>query len=104
MKVTRVANALGAEVRGLRIADVDEDAAREIEKLLWQHQVLFFPNQHPTVDQHVAFGEHLGELAGHPHRLHLPPALPPPVPVERGNRGDVGQPVHPALGAQRLRG
>jgi taurine dioxygenase len=67
VKVTRVANALGAEVRGLRIADVDEDAAREIEKLLWQYQVLFFPNQHPSVDQHVAFGEHFGELAGHPH-------------------------------------
>ena len=67
MKATRSASALGAEVRGIRIADVDEDAAREIEKLLWQHQVLFFPDQHPSVDEHVAFGEHFGELAGHPH-------------------------------------
>jgi len=67
VKATRIASALGAEVRGIRIADVDEDAAREIEKLLWQHQVLFFPDQHPSIDEHVAFGQHFGELAGHPH-------------------------------------
>ena len=67
MKATRIGSALGAEVRDVRIAEVDEHAAREIEKLLWQHQVLFFPGQHPTVDEHVAFGQRFGELAGHPH-------------------------------------
>jgi taurine dioxygenase len=67
MKVTQVAKALGAEVRDIRIADANADIAREIEKLLWQHQVLFFPDQHPSVAEHVAFGELFGELAGHPH-------------------------------------
>jgi taurine dioxygenase len=73
LEITRLANALGAEVRGLDIAEVakatakDNDAVREIEKLLWEHQVLFFPDQHPSVETHVAFGERFGELQGHPH-------------------------------------
>jgi taurine dioxygenase len=71
VKVERVASALGAEVRGIRIAEVDDDAAREIEEVLWRHQVLFFPEQHPSVDEHVAFGQRFGELAGHPHLKNL---------------------------------
>ncbi len=67
LKVTRVASALGAEVRGFDLGSVDEETAREIERILWEHQVLFFPDQHPSVEEHIAFGEHFGELAGHPH-------------------------------------
>lgn len=67
LQVTRLASALGAEVRGFALADVDDALARELEKLLWEHQVLFFPDQHPSLETHVAFGEHFGELAGHPH-------------------------------------
>jgi taurine dioxygenase len=67
LKVTRLARALGAEVRGIDVADVDDEGAREIERLVWEHQVLFFPDQHPTVEAHVAFGERFGELQGHPH-------------------------------------
>jgi len=67
LKVTRLATALGAEVRGFDLADVDVAVASEIERLLFEHQVLFFPDQHPSVETHVAFGEHFGELQGHPH-------------------------------------
>ena len=67
LEVTRLAGALGAEVRGADLAKVDEEGARAIERLLWEHLVLFFPDQHPTVEQHVAFGEHFGALEGHPH-------------------------------------
>jgi taurine dioxygenase len=67
LEVNRLAHALGAEVRGIDIADVDDQAAREIEKLLWEYQVLFFPDQHPTIEAHVAFGQRFGELQGHPH-------------------------------------
>ena len=62
-----MARALGAEVRGFEMSKVDGALAREIEELLWEHQVLFFPDQHPTVDEHVAFGAHFGPLEGHPH-------------------------------------
>ncbi len=67
LKVRRVAKALGAEVRGFGFANVDAELAGEIGRLLWEHQVLFFPDQHPSPDVHVAFGEHFGRLEGHPH-------------------------------------
>jgi taurine dioxygenase len=67
LEISRVASALGAEVRGIDLAKVDGEDAREIERLLWQYQVLFFPEQHPTIEAHAAFGECFGELEGHPH-------------------------------------
>jgi len=67
LEITRVAAALGAEIRGVDLAKLKSDGAREIEQLLWHHQVLFFPDQHLTVEEHIAFGSHFGELEGHPH-------------------------------------
>jgi taurine dioxygenase len=67
LKVTRVSKALGAEVRGFDLAEVDTGLSGEIEQLLWEHQVLFFPDQRPTPEVHVAFGAHFGRLEGHPH-------------------------------------
>jgi len=67
LDVTRLSGALGAEVRGVSLGKVDAPVAEEIEKLLIEHQVLFFPDQHPTREEHVAFGRHFGELEGHPN-------------------------------------
>jgi taurine dioxygenase len=66
-KITRLAAALGAEICGVDLAKLDADEARTIEELLWEHQVLFFPEQELGLDDHVAFGEHFGRLEGHPH-------------------------------------
>ncbi len=67
LKVTRLTKALGAEIRGVKLGQVDADVARQIEQLLFEHQVLFFPDQHPTPEEHLAFGAHFGQLEGHPH-------------------------------------
>ncbi len=67
LQVDRVAAALGAEVRGLKLGAIDAETAREIETLLWEHQVLLFPDQHLDKEEHIALGEHFGELEGHPH-------------------------------------
>ena len=67
LKVARISKALGAEVRGFEFGNVDADLAGEIERLLWEHQVLFFPDQHPSPEEHEAFGAHFGPLEGHPH-------------------------------------
>ena len=96
MKATRIGNALGAEVRDVRIGEIDEQAAREIERLLWQHQVLFFPDQHLSVDEHVAFGEHFGELAGHPH-LKNPESSHDKLFELYGSRGGVADEWHSDL-------
>jgi taurine dioxygenase len=66
-QVKRLAGALGGEVRGLDLAKVSADDVAAIERLLLEHLVLFFPEQHLTIDEHVAFGRHFGTLEGHPN-------------------------------------
>ncbi len=65
--VNRLTPALGAEVRGLRLAAADETMAAHIRALLLEHRVLFFPDQHLDLDQHVALGRFFGPLEQHPH-------------------------------------
>ena len=66
-QVKRLAAALGAEVTGLSIADCSATDVDAIWDLLHEHQVLFFPGQSPTVEEHVEFGRNFGELEGHPN-------------------------------------
>ena len=67
LEVARLSGSLGAEVRGIALGKVGPAEADEIRDLLSEHLVLFFPEQHPTVDEHVAFGRHFGRLEGHPN-------------------------------------
>ncbi|HMB72228.1 MAG TPA: TauD/TfdA family dioxygenase [Gammaproteobacteria bacterium] len=66
--VRRFAPALGAEVRGITLADgIDAQSYREIRRALLEHQVLFFRDQReipPAVQ--VAIGRMFGELHFHP--------------------------------------
>ena len=65
--VSRLAPALGAEVRGVDLGRADGEQIEAIRELLLEHLVLFFPEQHLSVDDHVAFGRHFGVLEGHPN-------------------------------------
>ncbi len=67
VQVTPLAAAIGAEVRGLRLAEADVAMAATVRTLLLEHKVLFFPEQFLTLDQHVALGLHFGPLENHPH-------------------------------------
>ncbi|MEZ5265750.1 MAG: TauD/TfdA family dioxygenase [Acidimicrobiales bacterium] len=67
LSVTRLTPALGAEVRGIDLAGADAATAAQLRRLLTEHLVLFFPDQHLTNDQHVALGRHFGPLEQHPH-------------------------------------
>jgi len=66
-QVTRLTGALGAEVTGLALSDLCKQEIVTLKELLCEHQVLFFPDQSPTIDQHLAFGRHFGKLEGHPN-------------------------------------
>jgi taurine dioxygenase len=66
-QLTRLAGSLGAEVHGVSLAQAGVREISEIKRLLNEHMVLFFPGQHLTVNEHVAFGEHFGVLEGHPN-------------------------------------
>jgi taurine dioxygenase len=65
--VTQLSGSLGAEVRGIPLADVGPAEADVIRGLLLEHHVLFFPEQHLSQDAHIAFGRHFGKLEGHPN-------------------------------------
>ena len=67
LEITRLSGSLGAEVRGLRLADVGPAEADVVRALLYEHMVLFFPDQHLSKQQHIAFGRHFGKLEGHPN-------------------------------------
>jgi taurine dioxygenase len=65
--IKRLSAALGAEIQGPDLAQIDNDDLEAIKKLLLEHLVLFFPGQSLSVDEHVAFGSRFGELEGHPN-------------------------------------
>ncbi|MGB5707832.1 MAG: TauD/TfdA family dioxygenase [Arenicellales bacterium] len=67
LKVTRLAGALGAEVKGMPLADVDAAQVDIVKSLLLEHQVLFFPDQFLGVDAHVNLGRYFGILESHPN-------------------------------------
>ena len=77
--VRRMAGALGAEVRGLSLESIDAGGAEAVLGLLIEHHVLFFPEQAPSVDAHIAFGRCFGELEGHPHLVNRTEGLPPEI-------------------------
>ncbi|ANY05632.1 TauD/TfdA dioxygenase family protein [Pseudonocardia sp. HH130630-07] len=67
LDVRPVSGALGAEVRGLALADVDDDVFARLHELLLEHLVLFLPdNAGLAAADHEAFGRRLGPLEVHP--------------------------------------
>lgn len=65
--VTRLAGTLGAEIHGITLSKAGPDEAESILELIAEHLVLFFPDQHLTPDEHIAFGHLFGKLEGHPN-------------------------------------
>ena len=65
--VKRLTAALGAEITGVRLAETDVSDAAQITRLLHEHKVIFFPDQHMSAENHIAFGRHFGRLEGHPN-------------------------------------
>jgi taurine dioxygenase len=59
---------LGAEIRGLSIADgVSAEQFEDVRKAFHDHQVLFFLNQQEVLpDRHIEFAKMFGELHAHP--------------------------------------
>jgi len=67
-EVHRLTAFIGAEVRGVSLADVAASDALfgELKALLLQHKVLFFRDQDITRADHVALAERFGPLEDHP--------------------------------------
>jgi taurine dioxygenase len=67
LDIRPLSGSLGAEVRGLRLAEVGPAEAEMILELLTEHLALFFPEQFISREEHMSFAGHFGELEGHPH-------------------------------------
>lgn len=67
LEVVRLSGSLGAEVRGVALAEAGPSEAAAIGELLMEHKVLFFPEQHLSPDEHIAFGRLFGRLESHPN-------------------------------------
>ncbi len=62
VKVTPTGHALGADVSGIALAQIDEDAFAAIKKAWLEHLVLRFRAQVLTDDDLIAFSRRFGEL------------------------------------------
>jgi taurine dioxygenase len=60
LEVRPVGGALGAEIHGVHLANVDEALFNAIQAVLREHLVLFFPGQYLTPDQHRSFALRFG--------------------------------------------
>jgi len=67
LDVRQLSGSLGAEIRGIDLAKAGPADADAILALIAEHLVLFFPDQHLTPDEHIAFGRLFGKLEGHPN-------------------------------------
>ena len=76
IEVTPVAGALGAEVRGFDLSQpLTDEAFGHLYRAFLDHLVVFFPDQHLTPAQHVAFSARFGEIVA--------PRFEPPFDVPR---------------------
>jgi taurine dioxygenase len=66
ISVNPIAGALGAEVGGVQLAQLDDASFEEVSAAFLEHQVLFFRDQELTKDQQKAFARRFGTLHIHP--------------------------------------
>lgn len=72
IEIRRCAGALGAEVAGLDLGAPTDETIATVERLLAEHQVLFFRDQRLDPAQQAAFGRRFGPLQVHPAYPHPP--------------------------------
>lgn len=68
MRIKELCSALGAEVRGLDLARLDDAERSAIRKAFHKHLVLVFPNQNLAAGAQVEFTELFGPVEPHPLR------------------------------------
>ncbi|OIJ65112.1 TauD/TfdA dioxygenase family protein [Streptomyces mangrovisoli] len=111
IEVERLTCSIGAELRGVNLADAarDDELFAEIKGLLLEHKVLFLRDQDLSRADHVAFASRFGALEDHPVAGSDPdhPGLvriykdldSPPEHYENALHTDGTWRVNPAMGA-----
>ncbi|MGI9589913.1 MAG: TauD/TfdA dioxygenase family protein [Myxococcota bacterium] len=78
LETRRLSGALGAEIRSVDLAKLDDALFKAIHAAFLEHHVLVFPDQRLAPEDQIAFGERFGELHIHPIVPHIeghPPIL-----------------------------
>lgn len=70
VEITPIQPLIGAEISGIDIGNATHDERELIHTALMRYKVVFFRDQRLTRAQHVAFGQHFGELEVHPLSAH----------------------------------
>lgn len=91
MEINSLSEALGAEITGIDLAALDDDAFEAIHAAFLEHQVLVFRDQSLTPDAHVAFSARFGPIETRPDRPFTLEGMPE-VSVLSNRRID-GEPV-----------
>lgn len=102
LEVRRLAGALGAEVRGIDLKQVADAEIERLKRLLDEHLVLFFPDQHLSAPEHVALGRGFGELEGRHPSFPQPDAPNPHIYTLRASEGGVADDWHTDLTFQKI--
>ena len=76
MQINRLSDALGAEVVGVDVANLDDATFAAIHAAFLDHLVLVFRDQHLTPESQIAFSRRFGELEIHLAVDHLLPGHP----------------------------
>src|SRR5262249_2567395 len=66
IEVKPIAGALGAEIAGADLGDLDDKTFDEIKAAWLEHLVVFFRDQKITPEQQVAFAKRFGDIHYHP--------------------------------------
>jgi taurine dioxygenase len=61
---------IGAEITGIDLRhDIDDPTTSEVMSAIFDHLVVFFPDQKITPDEQVAFARHFGDVSGVPDSM-----------------------------------
>ncbi len=66
LRVTPITPAIGAEIDGVDLGNLDDGVFEEVHRIFLEHQVVFFRDQDITPSQQRAFAERFGILHIHP--------------------------------------
>ena len=66
IKVSPIAGALGAEIDGVQLAELDDETMTEIRSAWLEHLVIFFRDQPVDSDQFLAFARRIGTPVPYP--------------------------------------
>ncbi len=72
IEVKPIAGALGAEISGVDLRDVDDATFNEIHDAWLEHLVVFFRDQKLTPEEQIAFAKRFGDIHHHPFIKGMP--------------------------------